>query len=465
MNMSFFSRTLLMAITLLAGTRCAATDSPLVKKVHTIQLGDRPFEIVEVSHGESPWLICHVHDDERSAFEAAAEHLQTAQGRMVSIRNDAQRELGFSLGADKWSIDPNRMFLRPGILAHLQPRSPADSPPVTAVEQFARKLLDVYRLDEVRGVIACHNNSPDAYSALSYRVPGKLARDALEVHLAANQDPDNFFFVTDPLLFRDLSERRWNVVLQDNSDVTNDGSLSVYCGRMGLPYINVETEGGQTREQLLMLRGAVAALEALEEVSKSKGGLSEGITSTFMEADVELVDLATIDPDWVIDARYARNDNFMGQAFYPRNVLFLEKATAERLRRVQASLKKRGLRLKIWDAFRPLSVQKAMWHVKPDDRYVANPAKGSRHNRGAAVDVTLVDAKGNELEMPTAFDDFSERAHHNWMEASETAQRHRTLLREVMTAEGFLPLTTEWWHYDAPGWQRFPLLTRDPYAD
>jgi D-alanyl-D-alanine dipeptidase len=123
---------------------------------------------------------------------------------------------------------------------------------------------------------------------------------------------------------------------------------------------------------------------------------------------------------------------------------------------VQASLAKQGYGLKIWDGYRPLSVQKAMWAVMPNADYVANPAQGSRHNRGAAVDVTLVDAKGKEVEMPTKFDDFTPKAAPE-AEATPAATKHRAVLRKAMEAEGFTVLKTEWWHYDAPGWKDYPI--------
>jgi D-alanyl-D-alanine dipeptidase len=96
-----------------------------------------------------------------------------------------------------------------------------------------------------------------------------------------------------------------------------------------------------------------------------------------------------------------------------------------------------------------------MWQVFPNPNYVANPTKGSRHNRGAAVDLTLVDGNGKELEMPTRFDDFTERAHRDYNGASAQAKKNRKLLEDAMKKYGFIPLATEWWHFDAPGWDKF----------
>jgi D-alanyl-D-alanine dipeptidase len=171
-----------------------------------------------------------------------------------------------------------------------------------------------------------------------------------------------------------------------------------------------------------------------------------------------LVDLTKLDSTIVIDMKYATTDNFLGKKVYNSARCLLRKSVAERLIRVQRRLQQMGLGLKIWDAYRPLSVQRKFWEYCPDPRYVAPPEKGSRHNRGAAVDVTLVDAEGNELEMPTGFDDFSKRAAPDYPDVSPVARKNRKILIDVMTAEGFKGISSEWWHYDAPGYLKYPIL-------
>jgi beta-N-acetylhexosaminidase/D-alanyl-D-alanine dipeptidase len=178
----------------------------------------------------------------------------------------------------------------------------------------------------------------------------------------------------------------------------------------------------------------------------------------------ELVDLADVDATISLDLRYATADNFTGVAVYPVARCRLRHAVAQRLAAVQAALRERGYGLKIWDCYRPFSVQKTFWRLVPDARYVAKPVTrggkpvaGSKHNRGAAVDLTLVDSRGTELEMPTAFDDFSPRAHRGWSGASEAARRNSGILEGAMRAEGFEPLSTEWWHFDGPRWRSYPL--------
>ncbi|MBU2508520.1 MAG: M15 family metallopeptidase, partial [Bacteroidetes bacterium] len=114
--------------------------------------------------------------------------------------------------------------------------------------------------------------------------------------------------------------------------------------------------------------------------------------------------------------------------------------------------------IKIFDGYRPLSVQKIMWEVFPDDRYVANPATGSMHNRGAAVDITLIDSLETDLDMGTEYDDFTKKAHYECSELSAEVKANRKLLRDVMIKFGFEPIETEWWHFDFKGWKNYSIL-------
>lgn len=174
--------------------------------------------------------------------------------------------------------------------------------------------------------------------------------------------------------------------------------------------------------------------------------------------DARLIDIRKVNPKIALDIRYATTNNFLKRKLYPTARCVLRGAAVRRLSQVQQDLEKKGLGLKVFDCYRPLSVQKLMWKVKPDSRYVANPAKGSRHNRGAAVDLTLVDRNGKELEMPTGFDDFTVKAHRNYTGASAQAKKNRKVLEDAMKKYGFIPLPTEWWHFDAPSWDKFVIL-------
>ena len=172
----------------------------------------------------------------------------------------------------------------------------------------------------------------------------------------------------------------------------------------------------------------------------------------------ELVELNKVIPDVVLDIRYATTNNFVGEVLYPSARCFLVKDAALALKEVQQDLKKQGYRLKVYDGYRPLSVQKRMWEILPDSRYVADPKGGSRHNRGYAVDVSLLDIDGNAVLMPTEFDEFSEKAHSDYMDIPEEAKKHRKILRDAMEKRGFTGIDTEWWHFDYKGYEGKPNL-------
>ena len=172
-----------------------------------------------------------------------------------------------------------------------------------------------------------------------------------------------------------------------------------------------------------------------------------------------LVPLETVEPPCLPEVRYATRHNFTGKVLYPVPRVFLHRDTARALSAVQRDLQRRGLGLKVWDAYRPLSVQWKMWNLIRDERYVSNPAKNKgRHTRGTAVDVTLIDKRGRELPMPSDFDDFSERAHRDYRGGTAEQRRNRGILGEVMQKHGFVPYPSEWWHFDLRGWEKYPAL-------
>ncbi len=181
-------------------------------------------------------------------------------------------------------------------------------------------------------------------------------------------------------------------------------------------------------------------------------------TSAQPKSRRDLIDILSIDPTIVLDIRYATENNFTHHRLYNIVKCMLRREAAESLSSVQRDLKGLGLRLKVFDGYRPLSVQRKLWEAVPDERYVANPTKGSRHNRGAAVDLTIIDSLGNELAMPTPYDDFTILAHADYMDLSEEVLKNRSLLEDVMTRHGFLIMSSEWWHFDFHGWGKFDVL-------
>ncbi len=171
-----------------------------------------------------------------------------------------------------------------------------------------------------------------------------------------------------------------------------------------------------------------------------------------------LVRVSDVDPTIVLDLRYATENNFTNKKVYPASVCVLNQETAKKLAAANAEFKKDGYHIKIWDAYRPPYVQKIFWNLVPDERYVANPNKGgSRHNRGGAVDMTLLDKDGSELLMPTGFDDFTEKASPKSKEMTPSARKNVDYLISVMTKHGFLSYENEWWHFDDSDWRSFLL--------
>lgn len=175
-------------------------------------------------------------------------------------------------------------------------------------------------------------------------------------------------------------------------------------------------------------------------------------TATLLDShinDTAFINLALLDPDIQLQFHYADTTNFLKTKVYPCATCFLRYEVAQALVKVNKALKAKNLQLVFFDCYRPRDVQKLMWEVVPDARYVANPYKGSsKHNRGGAVDLTLADAEGNLLDMGTGFDHFGKEAHHDYKELSEQVLQNRVTLKEAMALEGFSPIATEWWHYN-----------------
>lgn len=176
------------------------------------------------------------------------------------------------------------------------------------------------------------------------------------------------------------------------------------------------------------------------------------------EADSNaFVNLRNYSNDFVFEMKYATSDNFLKEKVYPCDECFLRVKTIKALLAANKSFLEKGYRIKIYDCYRPKAIQKKMWKIVPDANYVANPKKGSIHNRGGAVDISLVDSNGKELDMGTKFDFFGKEASHDYLDFSAEILANRELLKQIMQQNNFKPLNSEWWHYNLNGSKNDPV--------
>jgi D-alanyl-D-alanine dipeptidase len=203
----------------------------------------------------------------------------------------------------------------------------------------------------------------------------------------------------------------------------------------------------------------VVAAQPLEVVTNKKNYKQE----VRKDEQQKMIELKWLIPGIIYDLQYATSNNFTGKKLYQQSrYTYLRLPAAMALKKVQAELQQQGRGLMIFDAYRPYSVTKMMWNLIKDERYVANPASGSGHNRGLSVDLTIVDLlTGKPLDMGTSFDNFTDTAHHNFKQLAPEVLQNRLLLKTTMEKYGFRALSTEWWHYSWPNTNGFKVLDID----
>ncbi|MCZ6795640.1 MAG: serine hydrolase [Planctomycetota bacterium] len=222
---------------------------------------------------------------------------------------------------------------------------------------------------------------------------------------------------------------------------------------------DVGTLGGETFR--IRPRKPEAALRAAARAARPPAETPAAGEESFLAPD--LVEVVSLDGTIRRDIRYATTNNFMSMVFYRQSLAFLERPAAEALVRVHRSLKQRGYGLLIYDAYRPWYVTKMFWDATPEEMrdFVADPEKGSRHNRGCAVDLGLYDlSTGEPAAMVAGYDEFTVRSHPDYPGGTSLERWHRRLLREAMEREGFTVYEYEWWHFDYQDWQKYPILNR-----
>jgi len=231
----------------------------------------------------------------------------------------------------------------------------------------------------------------------------------------------------------------------------------------GGPVTAISLDGVRYERQQVGPEGSgqlrVEPIRPVAEVLKESMTMSPPVeTGDFLPAD--LVELALLDKAIHLDVRYATTNNFLGSVFYAKPRTFLQRPAAEALLRVQQKLKPLGYGLLLHDGYRPWYVTRTFWECTPEDKkwLVANPASGSKHNRGAAIDLTLYDlATGAVIEMPSTYDESTQRAYAFYPGGTSLQRWHRALLRRLMEAEGFTVNPDEWWHFDYKDWRRYAI--------
>jgi D-alanyl-D-alanine dipeptidase len=204
-------------------------------------------------------------------------------------------------------------------------------------------------------------------------------------------------------------------------------------------YKHLEIEKSIITEETINIDTSKIVVNQVKLYSKSELSLFK---------DSSFVVLKKIDTTFQYDMKYATTDNFLKEKVYDCDDCLVRYKTAKQLIKINDSFKIMGYKIKFFDCYRPLSIQKKMWKIYPDKRYVANPENGSNHNRGSAVDITLVDNLGMELDMGTEFDFFGRKAHHAYQNLPQEVLENRKLLKSVMEANEFWSITSEWWHYN-----------------
>lgn len=205
-------------------------------------------------------------------------------------------------------------------------------------------------------------------------------------------------------------------------------------------------------------RGTILAILATFLLACSTPAQTKPVEQGKIEAD--LIELTKLDNTIKLDIRYATANNFVGKPVYPEARAFLQKPTAEAVVRVHKWLNKKDLGIVIYDGYRPWSITKLFWEVvKPEQRkFVADPAKGSKHNRGCAVDLGVVDLKtGKAIPMPSGYDEFTERASPDYAGGTDEERQNRDMLRQLMEANDFTVNPNEWWHFDCKGWEKYAI--------
>ena len=229
------------------------------------KLGDRPIPIKLLQYGELKDIVMiNLHSDETTSVDASQKVLESTGGLLIKVENRNKRNIQFRLENRIYSFDPNRIFTREGIVQSLNQNGRISPRAIDEVERFASRILQ-FIPESTSCIIALHNNTNGNYSIDSYLPGRERENDAKLVYKNSSQDEDDHFLTTDSILFTQLSSKRYNVIWQNNETASDDGSLSVYCGKKGIRYLNCETEHGKYDQYCEMLMAAYNVLLDIDE--------------------------------------------------------------------------------------------------------------------------------------------------------------------------------------------------------
>src|SRR4030095_15872913 len=211
-------------------------------------------------YGErTDFVFINLHDDEITSVDASKRVLEEYGGLLIEVENNAERNIRFKLDRYFYKVDPNRIFSEEGIKKSLEQLGRTSSKAVDEVEKLGQRIIQIIP-EDAKCIIALHNNTPDLFSVAEYAPGNKRSVDCKKVYINTEQDTDDFFLTTDNNLYEKLAEKGFNTILQDNKNCTEDGSLSVYCGKKSIRYVNCETEHGKTEQYYEMMKVLVAVL-------------------------------------------------------------------------------------------------------------------------------------------------------------------------------------------------------------
>ena len=233
--------------------------SPVLKTIF-YKLGEKTILLKVQQYGDqNKTVFINLHDDEAASVTATKRILEEKGGLLIEVENNQQRMIRFKTGHNFYSFDPNRIFSKEGLSKSLKETGKISPRAVAEIDLFAKRILNLLPEDPIC-VIALHNNTPDLFSSQSFAAGNERNRDARKVYINSEQDKDDFFFTTDTSLYEDLANKKFNTILQDNKNCKEDGSLSVYCGKRSIRYVNCETEHGKTEQYYEMMNTLISLL-------------------------------------------------------------------------------------------------------------------------------------------------------------------------------------------------------------